>query len=246
MLDINKYGICKKSKFFSNALIDKFERRLIFYIYNYTKKNKFKKISLEAKKILKLKSKNFRLKSIKLFEEIEQKDKKLFYNISTTCGKILGLNTFDITKKNNIFLKKYFKEQFSNIEKLNPQLLYSKKNNSRLSFKWHQDAPYYPGYKVLTLWTPLFRNIKKDNDGGLTFKLGSNKKIYKFKDFKTPGGYRQKIPIINVEKKFKVFSVDVNRTDVLFFEGKLMHKTDEQLSPIPRIAIGIRYASTFF
>ena len=244
MLDINKNGICKKSKFFSNNVIDKFERQLIFYIYSYTKK-KSKKISLKAKKILNLKSKSFREKSIKLLEEIEQKNKKLFYNISVTCGKTFGLNTFDITKKNNNFLKKYFKEQFSNIEKLNPQLLFSKRNNSRLSFKWHQDAPYYPGYKVLTLWTPLFRDIKKDNDGGLKFNLGSNKKIYKFKNFKTAGGYRQKIPTLNVEKKFQVFSVDVNRTDVLFFEGKLMHKTDEQLNHIPRVAIGIRYTSAF-
>ena len=115
MLDINKNGICKKSKFFSNNVIDKFERQLIFYIYNYTKK-KSKKISLKAKKILNLKSKNFRIKSIKLLEEIEQKNKKLFYNISITCGKTFGLNTFDITKKNNNFLKRYFKEQFSNIE----------------------------------------------------------------------------------------------------------------------------------
>ena len=36
MLDINKNGISKKNKFFSNATIDKFERQLIFYIYNYT------------------------------------------------------------------------------------------------------------------------------------------------------------------------------------------------------------------
>ena len=53
MLDINKNGICKKNKFFSNATIDKFERQLIFYICNYTKK-KSKKISLKAKTILNL------------------------------------------------------------------------------------------------------------------------------------------------------------------------------------------------
>lgn len=106
MLDINKNGICKKSKFFSNNVIDKFERQLIFYIYSYTKK-KSKKISLKAKKILNLKSKSFREKSIKLLEEIEQKNKKLFYNISVTCGKTFGLNTFDITKKNNKFLNLY-------------------------------------------------------------------------------------------------------------------------------------------
>ena len=51
--------------------------------------------------------------------------------------------------------------------------------------------------------------------------------------------------ILDVEKKFQVFSVDVNRTDVLFFEGKLMHKTDEQLNHMPRVAIGIRYTSAF-
>ena len=245
MLDINKSGICKKNKFFSNAALNKFERQLIFYIQNYTKK-KFKKISLKAKNILNLKSKDFRIRSIKLLEEIEQKNQKLFYEISTTCGKTLGLNTFDMTKQNNNFLKKYFKGQYLNIEKLNPQLLFSKKNNSRLSFKWHQDEPYYPGRKILTLWTPLFRDINKDNDGGLKFNLGSNKKIYKFKNFKTKVGYRQKIPVINLEKNFKVFSVNVKRTDAIFFEGKLMHKTDKQLNDIPRIAICIRYISAYF
>ena len=47
------------------------------------------------------------------------------------------------------------------------------------------------------------------------------------------------------KKKFQIFSVDVNRTDVLFFEGKLMHKTDRQLNHIPRVAIDIRYSSAF-
>ena len=48
------------------------------------------------------------------------------------------------------------------------------------------------------------------------------------------------------KKNFKVFSFDITRTDAIFFEGKLMHKTDTQLNDIPRIAIGIRYISAFF
>ena len=47
------------------------------------------------------------------------------------------------------------------------------------------------------------------------------------------------------EKKFKIFSVNANRQDVIFFEGKLIHKTDDQLNNIPRVAICIRYISNF-
>ena len=243
-MNIKKNGFVVKKNFFTKKQIDKYERELIFFIYIYYKKYSYK-ISRKAKNILGLKSKKFRIKAIKLFEEMEKFDKKLFYEISILSGRIFGLTILDILKKNILFLKSYFGKNILTMQRRNPVILFSKKNLSRLEYKWHQESQFYPNHKIgLHLWMPLFRNIKKDNDGNIKFAIGSHKKNYKYKSFKIKNGWRQKVPKINVEKNFKVFSTRLNRGDIVFFENKLMHKTDIQLNDLPRVAIVIRYLSS--
>jgi len=243
-MDIKKNGFLIKKNFFTKKQIDKYERELIFFIHIFYKKYSHK-ISKKAKNILNLKSKNFRIKAIKLFEEIEKFDKKLFYEISILSGRMFGLTTLDIIKKNILFLKKYFGRDILTMHKKNPVLTFSLKNVSRLYYEWHQESQFYPNQKIgLHLWIPLFRDIKKDNDGGLKLAVGSHKKNYKYRAYKARNGWRQKVPKINVEKNFKIFSTNLNRGDVVFFENKLMHKTDLQLNDLPRVAVVFRYFSS--
>ena len=81
-------GFIVKKNIFKNSELSNFERNLIEFIYKLTFKS-HKKISNKAKIILNYKSNKFRLASIKLLEDIEIKDKSLFYKISidlNICG----------------------------------------------------------------------------------------------------------------------------------------------------------------
>ena len=51
------------------------------------------------------------------------------------------------------------------------------------------------------------------------------------------------MPKIDVEKTFKVVNIGLERGDVVFFENKLLHKSDDQQNDLPRVAFVIRFIS---
>ena len=123
-------------------------------------------------------------------------------------------------------------------------MLFNKKKLDRLKYEWHQESQFYPKHEMgLHLWFPLFRSIKNKNDGGMKFAFGSNRKDYPFVESIKKNGWRQRIPTINVEEKFKIVNIGLSRGDVVFFENKLLHKSDDQQNKIPRVAFVIRFIS---
>ena len=97
-MKINKNGFIVKRKFFTNKQVDNYERGLIFFIHIYYKKHS-KKISKKAKNILNLKSKKFRIKAIRLFEEIEKwtvtltkfEIMEILNPLNVPCGPVLSM-----------------------------------------------------------------------------------------------------------------------------------------------------------
>ena len=69
------------------------------------------------------------------------------------------------------------------------------------------------------------------------------KKNYGFKELKNKNGWTQRVPNVDVEKKFKLISPKVNRRDVIFFIGPQLHKSDDQKNLLPRVSFVIRYLS---
>ena len=54
---------------------------------------------------------------------------------------------------------------------------------------------------------------------GVVFALNGYKKSYDFTEIKNKDSWRQKVPNIDVEKKFQLISPKVNRRDVIFLLG---------------------------
>ena len=84
-------GFIIKKNFFTEKEISNFEKNIVFFIAEYCEK-KSTTISKKAKRILNYSKNKFKVSAIKLLEEIEKKNKKLFYEISTECSKIYSIN----------------------------------------------------------------------------------------------------------------------------------------------------------
>jgi len=236
-------GFIIKKKFFTEKEISNFEKNIVFFIGEYCEK-KSTTISKKAKRILNYSKNKFKVSAIKLLEEIEKKNKKLFYEISTECSKIYSINNLDQNIKTKSFLKKFFGKNYLSIYRRNPIMLFNKKNLTRLKYSWHQESKFYPQYNTgLHLWFPIFRNVNSHNDGGMVFALNGYKKSYDFTEIKNKNSWRQKVPNVDVEKKFQLISPKVNRRDVIFFIGPQLHKSDNQENSIPRVSFVIRYLS---
>ena len=75
----------------------------------------------------------------------------------------------------------------------------------------------------------------------MLFALKSHRAVYDYKKIKKTGSWTQKIPNVNVEKKFKIKSVGAKLGEAILFVDKLLHKSDIQKNMIPRTSIVIRY-----
>lgn len=241
MIKKSGYKIIKKA-LLSNQ-IDMIERNYIQFVSLYCKE-KDKKISKLFKLILNKSGPKFRQSAINALTEIEKKNKKLFYNISKDFGNSLIFDKIQNNKKVKAQLIKYFGKDLSLIQKRNPVMLFNKKKLERLKYEWHQESQFYPKHEFgLHLWFPLFRSIKTKNDGGMKFAKNSHNKNYPYVESFKKNGWRQRIPQIDVEKKFEIINIGLNRGDLVFFENKLLHKSDEQDNSLPRIAFVIRFIS---
>lgn len=243
MNSLNKSGYIVKKKFISIKNLSVIEKNILLLINRKCQKTD-KEIYLKTKKILKLKGKKFRDESIKILEYIEKKNKKLFYEVSSNFENIYSINNIDQNKKSKNFLKSYFRKSYYLIQRRSPILLFNKKNLDRLKYHWHQESKFYPQHDIgLHMWFPIYRNVDSKNDGGMCFAKNGNKQNYKYKEFKKNNSWTQRVPKLNVEKEFKVVTPKVNRGDVVFFEAKQLHKSDNQENTIPRVSLVIRYLS---
>jgi len=236
-------GFLIKKNFLDKSTLNNFERNLINFIFKFCFKT-HRKISNKAKLILNLRGNKFRLASIKLLELIEKKDKDLFYKISKNCADFFSIDQIDNNKKMQMILKNFFGPSFDSIQRRKPIMLFNKKDLDRLKYSWHQESQFYPNHKIgLHVWFPIFRDVKGKSDGGMVFADNGYKKNYKFTLVNLKNSWTQKIPKINVEKKFKLISPNVKRGDFIFFTGPQLHKSDDQFNSVPRVSFAIRYLS---
>ena len=239
--NLKKIGFSVEKAFFNKSEIKKIEILFIKFISRYCLK-KYESISKKCSKLLK--TKDYRTNLIKLLEEIEKKDRKLFYGISRDFGvceefkKIINKNKLDR------LLIKYFGKDYSFVQRTDAIMLFNKRNLERLQYKWHQESQFYPNHnKGLHFWFPILRNVGAKNDGGMLLAEKSNKKNYSFKYEKLKDAWTQKIPLIDVEKKYKIVCNKTSLGDVIVFESKVLHKSDQQTNVIPRVSFVIRFIS---
>ena len=148
------------------------------------------------------------------------------------------------SKKIKKLLRNYFKESVGLIQTRNPIILFNKKKLKHLNYQWHQESQFYPEHNAgLHIWTPLFRDLKDKNDGGLQFAATGNETNFEYREIKKKDSYIQRVPTIDIKKNFETISVGANIGDAIIFENKSVHRSDINNSKTPRVATVFRYLS---
>mgnify|MGYP001165316678 CR=1 FL=1 len=106
---------------------------------------------------------------------------------------------------------------------------------------FHQDEPYQdwhiPG-KILTAWIPLLKTFKKG--GTLEYVPGSHKwktskRLNQFLGAKDYMYHLKK----NTKKKIKIYSVELNKGDVVLHHGKMWHGSTINKTSLDRISLSL-------
>ena len=241
--DLKIKSYVRIKNFFKKSHIIKLEKNFIFFSSKLVE-NHSSSMYKKGIAILKSKDKSFKKKSLLYLAELEKFDKKIFYNICKNFGNMHFLENIKNSKKIRESLKDYFKSSLTLLQTQKPIILFNKKNLKRLNYHWHQESQFYPKHSSgLHIWTPLFRDIKDKNDGGLQFAITGNKIDFDYKEFKKKNSYTQRVPKLNIEKTYKTLSVGAKVGDAIIFENKSVHRSDVNSSKIPRVATVFRYLS---
>ena len=126
------------------------------------------------------------------------------------------------------------------IQRRAPIMLFNK-NLNRLKYEWHQESQFYPSHDIgLHMWFHFSEILNIKVMVVCVLQKKETKKIINILNLKKKQ-LTQRIPKIDVEKNFDILTPTVSRGDVIFFEGKQLHKSDNQTNKIPRVSIVIRY-----
>ena len=112
-----------------------------------------------------------------------------------------------------------------------PGLFVSRPNTSRLLYKWHSEAHYYPKRrKFINLWFPIFTDRTEEN-GAMHLKPGSHKEHWDFAEYNSgPNTFVQyEIPEEHVAL-YPTHICESKRGDLIMFDRNLVHRSAENRS----------------
>lgn len=163
-------------------------------------------------------------------EAMEAKDKEALYQVQ----KMLPLSPW---------VGELFGEQFRetcagllqcstrNLLISGPGLLINRPNTTRLLYKWHSEAHYYPKRRrFLNIWFPVFADKTKDN-GVMSVKLGSHKRDWPFAEYQEgQNAFRQFEVPENFVAEFPEHVCESKRGDLIVFDRNLIHRSNPNTS----------------
>ena len=119
-------------------------------------------------------------------------------------------------------------------------------DNVERKYTWHSEQNWYPKRrKFLNIWCPVFND--RINDDSMAVMLGSHKKDWFY--FSEYTGYEGKIDeTANVQyeipstflKEYKSYTPSVKVGEGLFFNGRLVHRSLDNISKKPQFTIVFR------
>jgi len=149
-----------------------------------------------------------------------------------------------------------FEKLFSNILKSNfitvlgPVLLTNIPSTKRLIYHWHTEKHFYPKRThFANIWMPTFRD-KRDGAGTLILAENSHKKHWDFVEY---SGYDEenlgdKQAYVQyetvIDESLKEIPIELDRKDIVIFDGNLVHKSTINHSNDVTYATSIRVYDT--
>ncbi len=181
------------------------------------------------------------------FLALEKISKDLFYEFSLALGDLQSLNNPVLTDKFKEFQYKLFEDLSVPFSSTHASLFYNIKGVKRLQYDWHQERSYFPNHDLgIHYWGPLYRDIL-ETGGPMLIKVKSHYKHFDFEKIAKAGSLTQlKVPDNSV-KNLEIFRCNIQRGDMVIFDHKCVHCTEEvPTDDNPRVTFIRRFAGNSF
>ena len=171
-------------------------------------------------------------------EAMESNDKEALYQVQKLIP--VAINLRSIIDTMNIFVNPCeisFKDEDLWLMD-GPGLFINRPHTDRLLYKWHSEQHYYPKRRnFLNVWFPLFTDKTKEN-GTMSFKVGSHKKVYPFSEYRGYGKDTENKPNHfvqyeipdNFHAEFEEYHCESRRGEMVVFHSNLIHRSNPNLS----------------
>ena len=169
--------------------------------------------------------------------KLANEDKNLFYKKCLVLGDLASMSLLNSNSSLSELLFRLMDEINLPFSSTHAGLFYNQKDLQRLQYGWHQEATYYPHHiHGIHLWFPLFNSVKVTG-GPMLIKKGSHKFDFEYTEIEKENHLSQKLIDSNLLTPFETISCELNLGDIVVFDHKTAHCTDNNLSGrTPRIS----------
>ena len=182
-----------------------------------------------------------------IYEMMEKDDKEALYQVQSMLPHVPQIRKIF----NDKFLDTCQQELKCAKENLlvnGPALFVNRPHTDRLLYKWHSEAHYYTKRRnFLNIWFPVF-NKKNYENGSMSFKAYSHNRDFPFADYKgfNKDSENKANHFVQYEipesflKNYIQEDVEADPTDLLLFDRRMVHRSNQNLSDVYSVAVVAR------
>tara|TARA_B100000212_G_scaffold243743_1_gene185847 strand:+ start:7695 stop:8468 length:774 start_codon:yes stop_codon:yes gene_type:complete len=177
------------------------------------------------------------------FCALEKISQGLFYQFSLLLGDIQSLNNPLFTDEFQEFQFRLFEDLSIPFSCTHSGIFYNIKGVKRLQYDWHQERSYFPKHDLgIHYWGPLYKDIS-ETGGPMLIKVKSHGEHFAYKKISKEGALTQLKVADSELKDLEIYKCNINRGDMIIFDHKCVHCTEEvPTKDNPRVAFIRRFA----
>jgi ectoine hydroxylase-related dioxygenase (phytanoyl-CoA dioxygenase family) len=188
----------------------------------------------KSNKVLDVDSETFISEGIKELERIDHKYVADIYDTSCMMPSFLQIvsNYETINAAKNLLETKSVLYPYTNRIRIDPPA------DSRRTYGWHQETFYtIPRSKFIQTWAPLIFDVREIN-GTISIADGSHSEGIPSQTWsEVPGGATQILIPDEIINKYPEIKIEMNVGELLFFSGRLGHKSGDNLGTSVRFSL---------
>ena len=178
--------------------------------------------------------KNFISDGIKKLESIDHSWVSDIYDTSSMIPSFLDI----VRNTSTLEIIKYLLEVNTPLYPYTNRIRIDPPSDNRRTYGWHQETFYtIPRSSFVQTWAPLIYDVRVEN-GTISVADGSHKAGIPYQTWEEiPGGATQILISDDVVNKYEQIAIEMNVGELLFFSGRLAHKSGNNTSDMVRFSL---------
>jgi ectoine hydroxylase-related dioxygenase (phytanoyl-CoA dioxygenase family) len=178
--------------------------------------------------------KNFISEGIKTLEAINHSWVSDIYDTSAMLPSFLEI----VRNPSTLLIIKFLLEIDTPLYPYTNRIRIDPPSDNRRTYGWHQETFYtIPRSSFVQTWAPLIYDVRVEN-GTISVADGSQKEGIPFQTWSdVPGGATQILISDTIIDKYEQIAIEMNVGELLFFSGRLAHKSGNNISEMVRFSL---------